>query len=187
MRVIPSGNLRCVVELCERFAGSLLGSLLLLYLNERIGLLPVIATQLGGSFNAAVYLSSVLGGLVADRWFGTRLAPDVVGWRRERMPDRPRGFPIRMPSESGPTVRRAETPGRGALRRRHGLEESRGARRSFCVGLRRGAGRDASLVCFSLRPHLRCSATGGQSLTKSGPAEPMRPAEPTGTAEAPSE
>ncbi len=32
--------LLCVVELCERFAGSLLGSLLLLYLNERIGLSP---------------------------------------------------------------------------------------------------------------------------------------------------
>lgn len=63
--------LLCVVELCERFAGSLLGSLLLLYLNERIGLSPGIATRLGGAFNAAVYLSSVLGGVVADRWLGT--------------------------------------------------------------------------------------------------------------------
>lgn len=63
--------LLCVVELCERFAGSLLGSLLLLYLNERIGLSPGIATRLGGAFNAAVYLSSVLGGMVADRWLGT--------------------------------------------------------------------------------------------------------------------
>jgi len=66
--------LLCVVELCERFAGSLLGSLLLLYLNERIGLSPGIATRLGGAFNAAVYLSSVLGGVVADRWLGTRRA-----------------------------------------------------------------------------------------------------------------
>lgn len=64
----------CVVELCERFAGSLLGSLLLLYLNERIGLVPGSATRLGGVFNAAVYLSSVLGGVVADRWIGTRRA-----------------------------------------------------------------------------------------------------------------
>jgi POT family proton-dependent oligopeptide transporter len=63
--------LLCVVELCERFAGSLLGSLLLLYLNERIGLSPGSATRLGGAFNAAVYLSSVLGGVVADRWLGT--------------------------------------------------------------------------------------------------------------------
>lgn len=55
--------LLCVVELGERFAGSLLGSPLLLYLNERIGLSPGIATRLGGAFNAAVYLPSVPGGV----------------------------------------------------------------------------------------------------------------------------
>lgn len=66
--------LLCTIELFERFAGSLFGSLLLLYLNEHIGLSPGSAARLGGMFNAAVYLSSVLGGAVADRWLGTRRA-----------------------------------------------------------------------------------------------------------------
>src|SRR5437016_1631965 len=64
----------CSVELFERFAGSLLGSLLLLYLNERLGMTPGTATRIGGAFNAAVYLSSVIGGIAADRWLGTRRA-----------------------------------------------------------------------------------------------------------------
>lgn len=64
----------CAVELCERFAGSLLGSLLLLYLNERLGMASSTATRIGGAFNAAVYLSSVIGGVIADRWLGTRRA-----------------------------------------------------------------------------------------------------------------
>jgi len=64
----------CTVELFERFAGSLLGSLLLLYLNERLGMASSTATRMGGAFNAAVYLSSVLGGVLADRWLGTRRA-----------------------------------------------------------------------------------------------------------------
>ncbi len=64
----------CAVELCERFAASLLGSLLLLYLNERIGWALSTATRWSGSFNAAAYLSSVLGGVVADRVLGTRRA-----------------------------------------------------------------------------------------------------------------
>lgn len=64
----------CSVELFERFAASLLGSLLLLYLNERIGLALGTATRWSGLFNAAVYLSSVMGGVVADRGLGTRRA-----------------------------------------------------------------------------------------------------------------
>lgn len=66
--------LLCIIELCERFAASLFGSLLLLYLNERAGLPPGSAARLGGMFNAAVYLSSVLGGAMADRWLGTQRA-----------------------------------------------------------------------------------------------------------------
>ena len=66
--------LLCIIELCERFAASLFGSLLLLYLNERLGLPPGSAARLGGVFNAAVYLSSVLGGAMADRWLGTQRA-----------------------------------------------------------------------------------------------------------------
>lgn len=64
----------CALELFERFAASLLGSLLLLYLNERIGWALSTATRWSGSFNAAAYLSSVLGGVVADRVLGTRHA-----------------------------------------------------------------------------------------------------------------
>ena len=64
----------CAVELFERFAGTLLGSLLLLYLNERLGMASSTATRVGGAFNAAVYLSSVIGGVLADRWLGTRRA-----------------------------------------------------------------------------------------------------------------
>lgn len=64
----------CAVELFERFAGSLLGSLLLLYLNERLGMPAGTATRTGGAFNAAVYLSSVIGGVIAGRWLGTRRA-----------------------------------------------------------------------------------------------------------------
>ncbi len=67
-------NVLCVVELFERFAGSLLGSLLLLYLNERLAMASSTATRMGGAFNAAVYLSSVMGGVIADRWLGTRRA-----------------------------------------------------------------------------------------------------------------
>lgn len=71
----PSGFYAlCAVELFERFAGTLLGSLLLLYLNERLGMAAGSATRLGGIFNAAIYLSSVIGGVIADRWLGTRWA-----------------------------------------------------------------------------------------------------------------
>ena len=64
----------CAVELLERFAGTMLGSLLLLYLSERLGMTTGSATRLGGAFNAAIYLSSVIGGVIADRWLGTRRA-----------------------------------------------------------------------------------------------------------------
>jgi POT family proton-dependent oligopeptide transporter len=64
----------CAVELCERFSGSLLGSLLLLYLNERLGMSSDAATRIGGAFNGIAYVSSVLGGVVADRFLGTRWA-----------------------------------------------------------------------------------------------------------------
>ena len=62
----------CALALFERFAASLLGSLLLLYLNERLGLPLSTAARWIGAFNALVYLSSVLGGIVADRVLGTR-------------------------------------------------------------------------------------------------------------------
>ena len=69
----PSGfYVLCAVELFERFAGTLLGSLVLLYLSERLGMTTGSATRLGGTFNAAIYVSSVIGGVIADRWLGTR-------------------------------------------------------------------------------------------------------------------
>ena len=69
----PSGfHALCAVELFERFAGTLLGSLVLLYLSERLGMAAGSATRLGGTFNAAIYVSSVIGGVIADRWLGTR-------------------------------------------------------------------------------------------------------------------
>ena len=58
----------------RRFAASLFGSLLLLYLSERLRLSLGSATRWGGAFNALVYLSSVIGGVIADRWLGTRRA-----------------------------------------------------------------------------------------------------------------
>ncbi len=64
----------CAVELFERFAGALLGSLMLLYLNERLGMASSTATRVGGAFNAVVYLSSVIGGVIADRCLGPRRA-----------------------------------------------------------------------------------------------------------------
>jgi POT family proton-dependent oligopeptide transporter len=64
----------CAVELCERFAASLFGSLLLLYLSERLRLSLSSATRWGGSWSAMVYLSSVIGGVIADRRLGTRRA-----------------------------------------------------------------------------------------------------------------
>ena len=64
--------LLCAVELCERFAGSLLGSLMLFYLNERLGMVSGGAARWTGAFSGAIYGASVLGGLVADRILGTR-------------------------------------------------------------------------------------------------------------------
>lgn len=66
--------LLCAVELCERFAGTLLGSLLLLYLNERLGMASGAAMRVAGAFNAVVYASSVPGGIFADRFIGARRA-----------------------------------------------------------------------------------------------------------------
>lgn len=46
--------------------------------------------------------------------------PDVVGWRRERMPDRPRGFPIRLRPDWV-----CEIMTDGDARRRDGLQKRR--------------------------------------------------------------
>lgn len=64
----------CAVELCERFAASLLASLLVLYLNERLGMSQGHATRLGGAFSGIAYVSSLAGGVLADRVLGVRRA-----------------------------------------------------------------------------------------------------------------
>ncbi len=64
----------CAVELCERFAASLLASLLVLYLNERLGMAQGQATRLGGVFSGLAYVSSLAGGILADRVLGMRRA-----------------------------------------------------------------------------------------------------------------
>lgn len=64
----------CAVELCERFAASLFASLLVLYLNERLGMTQGQATRLSGAFSGIAYLASVAGGMLADRVIGARRA-----------------------------------------------------------------------------------------------------------------
>lgn len=64
----------CAVELCERFSGTLLASLLVLYLNERLGMTQGAATRLSGVFSGMAYVSSLAGGVLAERVLGTRRA-----------------------------------------------------------------------------------------------------------------
>lgn len=54
----------------ERFAANLLLSLLVFYLNERQGLSVGRSSALLGYFLALSYLSTLIGGYVADRWLG---------------------------------------------------------------------------------------------------------------------
>src|SRR4051812_3574543 len=64
----------CVVEFFERFAGVLVGSLLVLYLNERLGFDGPLAARISGYVTALGYAAAVVGGIVADRVLGQRWA-----------------------------------------------------------------------------------------------------------------
>ena len=55
---------------CERFGFFLLASLLLLYLNERLGFTTAQATDVLGCFIAATYVSPLLAGTITDGRFG---------------------------------------------------------------------------------------------------------------------
>jgi proton-dependent oligopeptide transporter, POT family len=68
-----------LAELCERFAFYTLVFQLALYLTEARGFGDSAADLLYGGFTAFVYLMTVVGGLVADRWLGYRQAIVVGG------------------------------------------------------------------------------------------------------------
>ena len=71
MRLYPPGFLSLSASVaCERFGFFLLASLLLLYLNERLGFTTAQATEILGCFIAATYLSPLLAGAVTDGRFG---------------------------------------------------------------------------------------------------------------------
>ena len=64
----------CLVELLERTAGVLVAALLVLFLTEARGLSTSDATALAGSFLALTYFTPLIGGLLTDRYFSTRVA-----------------------------------------------------------------------------------------------------------------
>ncbi len=66
----PGLLLLCVIEGCERFAATSLGSLLVLYMTEQRGASPSQALRIIGSFNALCYLAPVVGGALSDRFLG---------------------------------------------------------------------------------------------------------------------
>ncbi len=71
MRLYPPGFLSLSASVvCERFGFFLLASLLLLYLNERLGFTTAQATDILGCFIAATYLSPLLAGAFTDGRLG---------------------------------------------------------------------------------------------------------------------
>lgn len=67
-------SLICAVELFERLAGVMVLSLLVLYLNERLGLGTGSAARVASYVNVLSYLAGVLGGVLADRGIGSQRA-----------------------------------------------------------------------------------------------------------------
>jgi POT family proton-dependent oligopeptide transporter len=71
MRRYPPGFLSLSASVaCERFGFFLLASLLLLYLNERLGFTTAQATDVLGCFIAATYVSPLVAGAMTDGRFG---------------------------------------------------------------------------------------------------------------------
>ena len=64
----------CLVEFWERTAGVLVAALLVLFLTEARSLSTSDATALSGSFLALTYFTPLIGGLLTDRYLGTRAA-----------------------------------------------------------------------------------------------------------------
>lgn len=68
-----------VTQACERFSHYLLLSLLLLFLNEHLGFSQSAAPVIVGTLTGSIYLSSFVGGMLADRRLGYRRAVRVGG------------------------------------------------------------------------------------------------------------
>jgi POT family proton-dependent oligopeptide transporter len=64
----------CAVEFYERLASVMVLSLLVLYLNERVGLDSGLSVRIASYLNVLSYAAGMLGGLLADRWIGNRRA-----------------------------------------------------------------------------------------------------------------
>jgi len=64
----------CLAELLERYGNYLIAALLPLFLNEHERLAPAVALRLVGYYLALGYAGGVVGGVVADRFLGYRLA-----------------------------------------------------------------------------------------------------------------
>ena len=64
----------CLAELLERYGNYLIAALLPLFLNEHERLAPAVALRRAGYYLALGYAGGVIGGFVADRFLGYRLA-----------------------------------------------------------------------------------------------------------------
>lgn len=68
-----------MAEMWERFSYYGMRALLVLYLVNALGYERTDALQLYGLYTGLVYLTPLLGGYLADRWIGTRLAMVIGG------------------------------------------------------------------------------------------------------------
>lgn len=66
--------LLCAAEACAGFAFYTLGALLVLFLTERGGLGQGTALRWVGTFQGVGYVAPLVGGILADRWLGLRVA-----------------------------------------------------------------------------------------------------------------
>ena len=67
----------CIAEGCAGFAFYTLGALLVLYLTEGAGLSEGTALRWVGLYNGLCYVVPLVGGLLADRWLGLRVASQL--------------------------------------------------------------------------------------------------------------
>ncbi len=71
----PAGlYLLCATEMWERFSYYSLRGLFVLYLIDALAFTQPEAMKLYGKFTSLIYLSPLLGGYIADRWWGKRKA-----------------------------------------------------------------------------------------------------------------
>ena len=71
---VPGLYVICAVELYERLAGVMVLSLLVLYLNECLGLSTGLSAKVASYVHMLSYVAGVLGGVLADRGLGARRA-----------------------------------------------------------------------------------------------------------------